>query len=465
MSEFSFRALSEDELKFAKGETSKIFPNMDSGIQGCQWHRVLIDADIPDNAAVTIFFYASDSKTESKPNDDNWNGSAIFTGRYRDALLQSNKVEPVQGQYLNLKVKLSWESPKEIDNSRNEESQGLYLKSIKFYYPRNSYLRYLPAIYQRDEDSRRFLERFLSVFESSLLESDEIISNIQRYFDPLAAPADFVPWLASWLSLDLYDLIGERNRDLILHAAELYRWKGTVTGLKMLGEILEGCKCIVKEYEKNVFRTFGAERYEDYSLTPDEDNLRFHRNISMTLDTTEHELLENIGTYLDEVHYTSGKTVPRGGTSSPVGDGGEGNCIEYYPNSVGLFLILGVGDSLTDSDVKLLKRIIESFLPVFVNARIEVVPSSPFFSTFYTDGVKEEGEKVEIETTTEEHVAEIDKDRYWNCVDWKLMHTQDQAGQTCDQRFRTFHDQISKYGVSGPDNPKIKKKGPAFREV
>jgi phage tail-like protein len=457
MDEIRFKVIGTD-LRLADAKSSSEtfqLPVLDSDIVGCQWHRAIIEADIPDNASVILSFQASDQK-EDLSGDVEGDSRAVYTGRCRDALLQGKNGEPVLGRYLNFKVVLFWNRPKEGGDS-DKKSDDLRLKSIKVYYPRISYLRYLPAIYQRDEESRRFLERFLSIFESSLMESDEIISNIHRYFDPLAAPEEFVPWLASWLSLDLYDLIGDRNRDFILHAAELYRWKGTVTGLAKLGNILTGCKCIVKEYKNNVFRTFGAETFganaqEHYGPTTDGDVLRFHRNISLTVDSEKPELLENIGTYLDEIHYISGKAPPRGGPAGQVADGEVGRDIEYYSNSVGLFLIPDVGESLTDSEVKFLKRIIDSFLPVLVNVRIEVVPSTPFLSVLDSGAVKEEREEFEIDTNTLEQFSGIDKYRYWNGVDWKLLRTQDKDSRTCDKMFRTFHDQICEYGAKSQDN-------------
>lgn len=441
MSEFSFRALSQAGLKLARGESSisKIFPDLDSGIQGCQWHRMVIDADIPDNAAVTIFFYASDDKAESRHNEDYWNSSAVFTGKCRDALLQSKKGEPVKGQYLNIKAMLSWNGPKENCSAGNEAGLGPHLKSIKFYYPRSSYLRYLPAIYQRDEESRRFLERFLSIFESSLMESDEIISNIQRYFDPMAAPDDFVPWLAGWLSLDLYEQAEKRNRDLILQAAKIYRWKGTATGLEMLGEALTGCKCMVKEYENNVFRTYGPESYEEYTPTFDDKILRFHRNTSRTLVTSNNALVENMGTYLDEVHYIAGR-----------GERKDRNCIEYYPHSVALFILLEQ-ESLNNDQVNLLERIIKTFLPVFVSIKIEVV--QPFISRLDRNQVREVLGEIGIETLPLKAVRA--KEGYWDGVSWNKIQTCSNPDVsmaidniTCKKRFRILHSQVRDYGVN-----------------
>ena len=74
---------------------------------------------------------------------------------------------------------------------------------MRFYYPRISYLSFLPAIYQEDPVSRDFLERFLSLFESVLYGLETDISEMFKLFDAETAPPKFLAWLASWLNLSL----------------------------------------------------------------------------------------------------------------------------------------------------------------------------------------------------------------------------------------------------------------------
>lgn len=94
--------------------------------------------------------------------------------------------------------------------------------------PESSSMRYLPPCYQ---DSL-FLQRFLLIFESVLEPVEQIIDQINLYFDPRTAPADLLPWLASWFDLALdKSWSAEQHRRLIESAAELYRWRGTRRGL------------------------------------------------------------------------------------------------------------------------------------------------------------------------------------------------------------------------------------------
>jgi phage tail-like protein len=179
---------------------------------GCRWHRIVLDADIQDNSTITVSFYS----TENKEGAETWSETIVFKKSVGDALVQ---VPP--GRYIRLK----------IDFHREEGEESPVLRQVKLYFPRLSYLRYLPAVYQEESASKEFLERFLSIFESALHDSEETISRLPMYFDPMATQDEFVPWLASWLSLDLYELLGEKNREFILRAVEFYKQKGTVSGI------------------------------------------------------------------------------------------------------------------------------------------------------------------------------------------------------------------------------------------
>ncbi|MCK4733632.1 MAG: hypothetical protein KAT65_14355, partial [Methanophagales archaeon] len=198
--EFKFRALTSEDwkgikdgdltdegglrLKGDKGAGRYISKTLDSGIDGCRWHRIVLDADVPENSTITVSFYSSEEEEAAK----SWSGTNVFKNA-KDALVQAPP-----GRYITVK----------IDFHREEGEESPVLRRMKIYYPRLSYLRYLPAVYQEKSESKEFLERFLAIFESTMYDREETISRIPRYFEPLAAPWDFVFLLASWLSLDLY---------------------------------------------------------------------------------------------------------------------------------------------------------------------------------------------------------------------------------------------------------------------
>lgn len=56
---------------------------------------------------------------------------------------------------------------------------------------------------------------------------------LDAYLDPALTPPDFLEWLAGWVGLSLDQNWSEsKRRELVAHAADLYRWQGTVRGVR-----------------------------------------------------------------------------------------------------------------------------------------------------------------------------------------------------------------------------------------
>lgn len=121
----------------------------------------------------------------------------------------------------------------------------------------SKYLQYLPGVYQPGEEDKRpiFLGKFLKAFEKILSGRDddiavkgieEILDNIQIYFDPYKTPLDFLPWLAEWLALTLKEEEewnandSRKKRDLIARIIPLYQKRGTLEGLERYIRIYVG---------------------------------------------------------------------------------------------------------------------------------------------------------------------------------------------------------------------------------
>lgn len=100
---------------------------------------------------------------------------------------------------------------------------------------------HLPAIYHAEaEKEGSFLKAFLSIFNHFISGIENILEEIDTYFDPSLTPIyadkrgrDFLSWLASWVALRLDEGWSEQEkRYLIRNAAHLYRYRGTSQGLK-----------------------------------------------------------------------------------------------------------------------------------------------------------------------------------------------------------------------------------------
>ncbi|MBE9592207.1 MAG: phage tail protein I, partial [Proteobacteria bacterium] len=120
-------------------------------------------------------------------------------------------------------------------------------------YPRSSYLRYLPAVYQEHLGSKEFLERFLSIFETVFYDLETEISQVFKHFDADTVPQEFLAWLASWLNLALEEeWPEEKKREFIQQASLLYKRKGTPDGIRKFIEIYTGKTPIILEHLRMV---------------------------------------------------------------------------------------------------------------------------------------------------------------------------------------------------------------------
>ncbi len=107
------------------------------------------------------------------------------------------------------------------------------------------FLRYLPGLYQDDS----FTQRFLMIFESVLGPIDRTIAALPLFTEPEMTPEEFLPWLAQWVALTLdHSWPVDRQRAMIAHAVEIYRWRGTRRGLKLHIQCYTGHEPIIQEY-------------------------------------------------------------------------------------------------------------------------------------------------------------------------------------------------------------------------
>ena len=191
---------------------------LDSGISGCEWHRIALDADIPAGSTIEVVPEAYDTKGGSGI-PDLIPPPLTLTGSSLDCLVQG-----ATGRYLKLHLTL--------------KGNGIatpVLRGVRIWYPRDSLLKYLPAIYQDDAESRSFLSRFLSLLQTEFEDFDEKIDNIWNYFDPSSVPADWFLWLAAWIALPIEPTWTDaEKRSVLKNAGQQYRLRGTVAGLQRL---------------------------------------------------------------------------------------------------------------------------------------------------------------------------------------------------------------------------------------
>lgn len=86
----------------------------------------------------------------------------------------------------------------------------------------------LPAVLQEDA----LLQRFLLAFDDSIAPVFTTLDGLACYLDPRLAPEDFLDWLADWVGVRVHESWPTaQRRDVVAHAAEIHRRRGTVPGV------------------------------------------------------------------------------------------------------------------------------------------------------------------------------------------------------------------------------------------
>jgi phage tail-like protein len=249
---------------------------MDGGEANYHWHRLFIEAMIPESCGIKVWLSASNTATE--PGPKNWYehrfGSIYHTTTRSDipvaawepfaselphrkgflpceierdkaglfsVLIQrsTQRVRNLTGRYLQVQVQLT-------GNGRHTPE----LFCLRAYGARFSYVdQYLPQLYREtlyapDADKTGaateadFLSRMVTNFEGILTQIEDRVAHSYLLMEPKTIPAENLSWLASWTGLELNQSLPETvQRCFVQSAAELNRWHGTLRGLKLALEI------------------------------------------------------------------------------------------------------------------------------------------------------------------------------------------------------------------------------------
>ncbi|OPX86522.1 MAG: Phage tail protein (Tail_P2_I) [Pelotomaculum sp. PtaB.Bin104] len=222
-----------------------------------RWHKLVLDAQIPNNTQVKVSYLIANEKefiiNGNKINlDDQMTcpvgfsdgdleaRADVLNSLYWSAALLNPKdalIHAQPGRYLWLRIELT-----------GSQGKTPLLKSIRAYFPRTSYLRYLPAVYQENEQSRDFLERFLSLFETFFSQMEVQIGHIERFFDADFVRGDFLRWLGAWLAIAVDENWPEdKLRLLIKKAPGLFKIRGTRKGIEAMIKVYTGDKPFIVE--------------------------------------------------------------------------------------------------------------------------------------------------------------------------------------------------------------------------
>lgn len=279
---------------FALSSETQNARTLDGGEPRTLWHRLYIEASIPEGCGVRIWLAATQEDSPPHATSSDWHehrfgrqflhspdgvpvgawlampsevagqpgllGYAAqpdHTGLFT-ALVQraGRRVRRLEGRYLHVRCRL------EGDGRTTPEVAAVRAWASRFSYVE----KYLPELYHEElfgpegdargaATGRDFLDRFVALFEGILTPLEERIAFADLLMDARTAPADALAWLASWIGL-AYDPAypEERRRNLLAAAPRLFQARGTLRGLELAldvatgGDVTRGALVVVEEF-------------------------------------------------------------------------------------------------------------------------------------------------------------------------------------------------------------------------
>lgn len=110
---------------------------------------------------------------------------------------------------------------------------------------------FLPELFQEGSAPSQVASethRLVRIIGSVFAEFGKAIDNIPDSFDPQLAPADFLPWLASWMALLLRaDWDESQQRAVLARIIPLYAKRGTKSGIEEYLKIYAGEGVTIKD--------------------------------------------------------------------------------------------------------------------------------------------------------------------------------------------------------------------------
>ena len=278
---------------------SRIFAPLDSEDPQMTWHRLYLEGVIPTGCGIRVWLGATGREDETIRFHEHRFGKLFEQGAPSDipvavwesiaseiphhpgllpcppeenkaglftALIQRPglKVRSLTGRFLHVHVEL-------IGNGNSTPE----IFAIRAYGTRFSYVEeYLPHFYRETTfpptadtegpaTAPDFLERYLGNIEGIFTNLEDRIAHSYLLTHPRTVPAESLAWLGSWIGFEFEETLEEKIRRRFLQAAdELYRYHGTLRGLKLALELatnggISGGEIVVLE-DFRLRRTFAT---------------------------------------------------------------------------------------------------------------------------------------------------------------------------------------------------------------
>jgi phage tail-like protein len=271
-----FRTAAVARVRYAQRGTV-ITWRLDAGDYQAAWGRLFLDACIPAGSAVRVFTLTSDESFDEPALPRIPPGNQVRAEVRRPDLsppMPPLSLYPLEPAWSPLHRResgreLAWVQPEPDDPFVTYEAPvmagpGRYLwvgleltgnsrvsprlRSLRAEVPGHDLLRRLPKTFSREDPDAAFLRRFLALFDGLVSELENRAAFREVLLDPRATPEDMLPWLASFMGMALDERWPvEKRRTLVSWAAWLFRYRGTVMGLKKFLEIYLGEEPVLLE--------------------------------------------------------------------------------------------------------------------------------------------------------------------------------------------------------------------------
>ena len=140
--------------------------------------------------------------------------------------------QEAKGRFLELRLRLA-----------GNGGTSPHIRAPRASVPRFSYLTHISRGLPQEPVSASFLDRYLSDAEGLFTTLEGRIASAQLLFDSRTSPREYLDWLLGWLGDEFNpDWDDSRRRLLLANAVLLFRWRGTVPGLRAMIRIaIEPC--------------------------------------------------------------------------------------------------------------------------------------------------------------------------------------------------------------------------------
>ena len=234
------------------GRSAFLSPLLDSREKDMEWHRMTFSFDSQGVVPYELTVFTSNTRflnDAKEPGDLNQLIKAPDYSfeeklermapyirkqetRTRDFLLYG-----VTGRYLWIGVEIF-----------SRGSLGGKLGHLKVYFPKQSFVTYLPEIYQTG-DSGRFLERYLAVFQTIHEDMNQRIREVPDLLDVDSTKGEYLTWLAGWLHIAGSYMWSENQLRLLMkNALSLYKKRGTREGILEFIRLYTGGEAYLVEF-------------------------------------------------------------------------------------------------------------------------------------------------------------------------------------------------------------------------